>query len=258
MRILITNDDGVNSSGIVAAKDAVSGLGDIDVVAPATQQSGIGHALTLFEPIRVTSSNLRDGTKAYSVSGTPTDAVIIGIYEIMKKKPDLVISGINIGENLGMAELTTSGTIGAAMEAAAHDVPALSVSLQVTRDDIKFHDGHVDLDFEFAQKTIRKLSEMILKKGLPEGIDFLNVNIPSHPETYKIRLTRLGKRMYSIHIQKRLDPRGREYYWIDGDPVEMDEEGTDVYTIRGCNCPTITPVSLDCTSDLDLMKNWLD
>jgi 5'-nucleotidase len=258
MRILITNDDGVNSSGIVAAKNAVLGLGDIDVVAPATQQSGIGHALTLFEPIRVTSSNLRDGSEAHSVSGTPTDSVIIGIYEIMNEKPDLVISGINIGENLGMAELTTSGTIGAAMEAAAHGVPALSVSLQVTRDDIKFHDGHVDLDFEFAQKTIRTLSETILKKGLPKGIDFLNVNIPSHPETHKIKLTRLGKRMYSIHIQKRLDPRGREYYWIDGDPVETDEEGTDVYTIRGCNCPTITPVSLDCTSDLDLMKNWLD
>jgi 5'-nucleotidase len=258
MRILITNDDGVNSSGIVAAKNAVYGLGNISVVAPATQQSGIGHALTLFEPIRVTASNLRDGSMAHSVSGTPTDSVIIGIYEVMGEKPDLLISGINIGENLGMAELTTSGTIGAAMEAAAHGVPALSVSLQVTRDDIKFHDGHVDLDFEFAQKTIRKLSEMILKKGLPEGIDFLNVNIPSHPESHKIRLTRLGKRMYSIHIQKRLDPRGREYYWIDGDPVEMDEEGTDVYTIRGCNCPTITPVSLDCTSDLNLMENWLE
>ena len=258
MRILITNDDGVNSSGIVAAKDAVSELGDIHVVAPATQQSGIGHALTLFEPMRVTLSNLRDGSKAYSVSGTPTDAVIIGIYELMDEKPDLVISGINIGENLGMAELTTSGTIGAAMEAAAHGVPAIAASIQVTRDDIKFHDGHVDLDFGFAQKTITRLSKMIIKKGLPEGIHFLNLNIPSHPKSHKIKLTRLGKRMYSIDIQKRLDPRGREYYWIAGDPIEIDEEGTDVYTIRGCNCPTITPISLDCTSNLDLMENWLD
>ena len=258
MRILITNDDGVNSSGIVAAKDAVSELGDIHVVAPATQQSGIGHALTLFEPMRVTLSNLRDGSKAYSVSGTPTDAVIIGIYELMDEKPDLVISGINIGENLGMAELTTSGTIGAAMEAAAHGIPAIAASIQVTRDDIKFHDGHVDLDFGFAQKTITRLSKMIIKKGLPEGIDFLNLNIPSHPKSHKIKLTRLGKRMYSIDIQKRLDPRGREYYWIAGDPIEIDEEGTDVYTIRGCNCPTITPISLDCTSNLDLMENWLD
>lgn len=258
MRILITNDDGVNSSGIVAAKDAVLGLGNINVVAPATQQSGIGHALTLFEPIRVNASNLMDGSEAHSVSGTPTDAVIIGIYEIMDEKPDLVISGINIGENLGMAELTTSGTIGAAMEAASHGVPALSVSLQVTRDDIKFHDGHVDLDFEFAQKVIRKLSEMILKKGLPKGIDFLNVNIPSHPESHKMRLTRLGKRMYSIHIQERIDPRGREYYWIDGYPVETDEDGTDVHALKNNRCPTITPISLDCTSDLGLMKDWLD
>lgn len=258
MRILITNDDGVNSSGIVAAKNAVKGLGNTSVVAPAMQQSGIGHALTLFEPIRVTSSKLLDGSEAYSVSGTPTDAVILGMYEIMDERPDLVISGINIGENLGMAELTTSGTIGAAMEAASNGVSALSISLQVTRDDIKFHDGHVDIDLNFAQKITRELSERIIKKGLPEGVDFLNVNIPSHPESHKVRLTRLGKRMYSIHIQKRFDPRGREYYWIDGDPIELDEEGTDVYALRSCSCPTITPISLDCTSKLGPMKNWLD
>ncbi len=258
MRILITNDDGVNSSGIIAAKNAVNELGDINIVAPATQQSGIGHALTLFEPIRVTSSIMRDGSKAYSVSGTPTDAVIIGIYEIMKERPDLLISGINIGENLGMAELTTSGTVGAAMEAVVHGVPAISISLQVTQDDIKFHDGHVDLDFEFAQKVLRKVSNKILKKGLPNGVDFLNVNIPSHPETHKIKLTRLGRKMYSIHIQKRLDPRGREYYWIDGDPSGVDEEGTDVFALRNDRCPTITPLSLDSTSNIDLMKNWID
>lgn len=258
MRILITNDDGVNSSGIVAAKNAVKGLGSVSVVAPAMQQSGIGHALTLFEPIRVTSSKLLDGSEAYAVSGTPTDAVILGMYEIMDEKPDLVISGINIGENLGMAELTTSGTIGAAMEAASNGVPALSISLQVTRDDIKFHDGHVDIDLDFAQKITREISERIIKKGLPDGVDFLNVNIPSHPESHEVKLTRLGKRMYSIHIQKRFDPRGREYYWIDGDPIELDEEGTDVYTLRSCSCPTITPISLDCTSNLNSMKNWLD
>lgn len=257
MQILVTNDDGVNSSGIVAAKNAVRKLGDIYVVAPATQQSGIGHALTLFEPIRVSSSKLLDGSHAYSVSGTPTDAVILGIYEIIKEKPDLVISGINIGENLGMAELSTSGTIGAAMEAAVHGVPSLAISMQVTRDDIKFHEGHLDMDFAYAMEITRKLSEKIIKKGLPEGIAFLNVNIPSYPKSNKIKLTRLGKKMYSIHIQKRFDPRGREYYWIDGDPIGTDEEGTDVYTLRSCSCPTITPISLDSTSDIELMKNWL-
>lgn len=258
MRILITNDDGVNSSGIIAAKKAVEDLGSIDIVAPATQQSGIGHALTLFEPIRVTSTNLIDGTEAYSVSGTPTDAVIVGIFEIANGKPDLIISGINMGENLGMSELTTSGTIGAAMEAAAHGIPALSVSLQVSRGDIKFHDGHVDLDFSHAQRVTKKVSRMIARKSLPEGIDFINLNIPSSPDSNRIKLTRLGKRMYKVHIEKRLDPRGRPYYWIDGVPMERDDPGTDVHVLREENCATLTPISLDSSSDLDLMRKWLE
>lgn len=258
MRILITNDDGVNSSGIMAAKKAVEDLGKIDVVAPATQQSGIGHALTLFEPIRVTSNNLIDGTEAYSVSGTPTDAVIIGIYELTDEKPDLLISGINIGENLGMSELTTSGTIGAAMEAAVHGVNALSVSLQVNRGDIKFHDGYVDVDFSHAQKMTRKVSNMIIQKGLPDGVDFLNLNVPSNPKNDDLKLTVLGRRMYQIHIEKRLDPRGRPYYWIDGDSIEDDKWGTDVHVLKRENCATITPISMDSTSNMDLMKDWLD
>ena len=258
MRILITNDDGVNSSGIMAAKKAVEGLGKIDVVAPATQQSGIGHALTLFEPIRVTATNLLDGSEAFSVSGTPTDAVIIGIYEITEEKPDLVISGINIGENLGKSELTTSGTIGAAMEAAVHGIPSISVSLQVSRGDIKFHDGHVDVDFRHASKILKCVAEKVIKKGLPSGVDFLNLNIPSHPSNNKINLTRLGERMYKIHIKKRLDPRGRPYYWIDGDPIENDDIGTDVNVLKVERSATITPISLDCTSKLNLMEGWLD
>ncbi|HTX60838.1 MAG TPA: 5'/3'-nucleotidase SurE [Methanobacterium sp.] len=258
MRILITNDDGVNSSGIMAAKKAVENLGKLDIVAPATQQSGIGHALTLFEPIRVTATNLLDGAEAFSVSGTPTDAVIVGIFEIARKKPDLVISGINMGENLGMSELTTSGTIGAAMEAASHGIPALSVSLQVSRGDIKFHDGHVDLDFSHAQKMTRKVAQKILSQSLPEGIDFVNLNIPSRPESDEIKLTRLGKRMYNVHIEKRLDPRGMPYYWIDGVPMEKDDPGTDVHVLREENCATLTPISLDSSSNLDLMKEWME
>jgi 5'-nucleotidase len=258
MRILITNDDGVNSSGIMAAKKAVEDLGKIDVVAPATQQSGIGHALTLFEPIRVTSTHLQDSSEAFSVSGTPTDAVIIGIYELTEKKPDLVISGINIGENLGKSELTTSGTIGAAMEAAVHGIPSIAVSLQVTRGDIKFHDGHVELDYRHASKILKRVSKKIIEKGLPSGVDLLNLNIPSHPSSDNIKLTRLGDRMYQIHIEKRLDPRGRPYYWIDGDPIVNDEYGTDVHVLKGERCASLTPISLDCTAKLDVMDNWLD
>lgn len=258
MQILITNDDGVNSSGIVAAKNAVKDLGKIKVVAPATQQSGIGHALTLFEPIRYVTTKLRDGSTAYSVSGTPTDALIIGIYEVAEEKPDLVISGINVGENLGMSELTTSGTIGAAMEAAVNGIPSLSVSIQVTHGAIKFHDGYVDVDFSHAQKIMHKVSKQILDKGLPDGVDFLNLNIPSSPASDEIKLTNLGTRMYNIHIQKRLDPRGRPYYWIDGTPIEDDVEGTDVHTLKKERCATLTPISLDCTADINLMDGWLD
>jgi len=258
MTILITNDDGVNSSGIIAAKKAAEKLGETLVVAPATQQSGIGHALTLFEPIRVTNTHMIDGGEAYMVSGTPTDALIIGIFQIATQKPDLVISGINIGENLGKSELTTSGTIGAAMEAAVHGIPALSVSLQVTRGDFKFHDGHVDIDFSHAQKMTERVARMILKNGLPEGVDFLNLNIPSHPDSDCLRLTRLGDRMYRVHIKERLDPRGRPYYWIDGDSVEDDEVGTDVHTLKCENCATLTPISLDATASLEKMVDWLD
>ncbi len=258
MRILITNDDGVNSSGIIATKDAVDGLGDISVVAPATQQSGIGHALTLFEPIRVTETHLNDGSEAFAVSGTPTDAVIIGIFELAEEKPDLVISGINIGENLGKSELTTSGTIGAAMEAACHGIPSIAVSIQVSRGDIKFHDGHVELDFEAAQRITRKVASKILEKGLPKGVDFVNLNIPSHLESDEILITRLGERMYNVHIQKRLDPRGRPYYWLDGDPVEDDGAGTDVHTLKKEKKATLTPISLDCTSDVKFMEGWLE
>jgi 5'-nucleotidase len=258
MRILITNDDGVNSSGIIATKNAVEGLGEIRVVAPATQQSGIGHALTLFEPIRVTATSLQDGSEAYSVSGTPTDAVIIGIFELEDEKPDLLISGINIGENLGKAELTTSGTIGAAMEAAVHGVPSIAVSIQVTRGDIKFHDGLVDVDFSAAQRIVRNVAEHILKNGLPEGVDFVNLNIPSHAESDEIVFTRLGQRMYNVHIQKRLDPRGRPYYWLDGDPVEDDIPGTDVHALKVEKRATLTPLSLDSTCPLNLMEGWMD
>jgi 5'-nucleotidase len=258
MRILITNDDGVNSSGIMAAKKAVENLGMIDVVAPATQQSGIGHALTLFEPIRVTSMNLPDSSEAFSVSGTPTDAVIIGIYEVTEKKPDLVISGINIGENLGKSELTTSGTIGAAMEAAVHGIPSIAVSLQVTRGDIKFHDGHVELDYRHASKILNRVAKKVIENGLPSGVDLLNLNIPSHPSSDKIKVTRLGDRMYNMHIEKRLDPRGRPYYWIDGDPIVNDEYDTDVHVLKRERCACLTPISLDCTAKLDTMDGWLD
>ena len=152
MKALISNDEGITASGILASKKAVEDLCETYVVAPERQQSGIGHALTLYEPLRVNEYTLQDGSKGYGVTGTPTDAVTIAMFEIMDEKPDIMISGINTGYNTGKAELTTSGTLGAAMEAASFSIPTIAISQEVTRDDVKFENGAVEIDFDYAGK----------------------------------------------------------------------------------------------------------
>lgn len=259
MKILISNDDGINSSGILAAKEAVESLGDVTVIAPSNQQSGIGRALTLFEPLRMDRVILNDGSHGFSVSGTPTDAVTLGIFELMKEeeKPILAISGINIGENIGKAELTTSGTIGAAMEAASYGIPSIAISQQVLRGDIKFENGHVELDFRFAKKILKKIAKQVIKKKLPEGVDLLNLNIPSHPQSEKILITKLGNRMYVPKIETRLDPREKPYYWIGGTPYKENNKKSDGYGLKIEKRPTLTPLSMDLTSNVNELKNWI-
>jgi 5'-nucleotidase len=258
MKALICNDDGVTASGIFAAKKAVDDLCDTVVVAPETQQSGIGHALTLYEPLRVKEKLLKDGSIAYGVSGTPTDAVTIGLFQILDEKPDLMISGINTGFNIGQAELTTSGTVGAALEAASFGVPTIAISQEVTRDEIKFESGENDVDFTFAQKMLNKLAKIVLKKGLPEGIDLLNVNIPDNPVDNEFEVVKLGKRMYVPVMEKRLDPRGQPYYWIGGEPYTSDEKGTDGYELKVSQKTTITPLKIDLTGDLNVLNDFLE
>ena len=257
MKALISNDDGITASGILAAKKAVDELCETYVVAPEHQQSGIGHALTLNEPLRINERTLRDGSKGYGVTGTPTDAVTLALFEIIDEKPDIMISGINTGFNLGKAELTTSGTIGAAIEAASFNIPAIAISQEVTRDDIKFDTGEVEIDFDFAGKMLKKIAKIILKKGLPEGIDLLNVNIPANPINEEFEVVTLGKRMYIPIIEKRLDPREKPYYWIGGDPYESDVPGTDGHALRKYQKTTVTPLKIDLTSDMSLLKEWL-
>jgi 5'-nucleotidase len=257
MKILITNDDGINSSGILASKNAVESLGTPIVVAPSTQQSGIGRALTLFEPLRIKEVLLKDESKGYSVSGTPTDAVTLGLFEIVDEKPDLCISGINIGENIGKGELTTSGTIGAAMEAASHDIPTIAISQSVIHGDIKFEEGHIGLNFDFAKEILYKIAKKVLKQGLPEDVDLLNINIPSTVSNKNILISNLGERMYIPKIETRLDPRGTPYYWIDGLPCLDHAKGTDGYGLHVKNQPTLTPISLKFQTDLNLLDGWL-
>ena len=258
MKALISNDDGVTASGILAAKKAVEDLCDTCIVAPETQQSGIGHALTLYEPLRLNKHVLRDGSIGYGISGTPTDAVTIGLFELLDEKPDIMISGINTGFNLGQAELTTSGTLGAAIEAASFGIPSIAISQEVARDDIKCENGEVEIDFDFAGKMLKKLTKIVLKKGFPEGIDLLNVNIPANPVNEEFEVVKLGKRMYTPVIDKRLDPRGKPYYWINGDLYEGDGPGSDSYELRKEHKTTVTPLKIDLTKNMDSLKGWFE
>jgi len=257
MKILISNDDGINSSGLLASKNAVESLGDTVVVAPSTQQSGIGRALTLFEPLRLNEVVLKDESIGYSVSGTPTDSVTLGLFELMDEKPDLCISGINMGENIGKGELTTSGTLGAAMEAASYGIPTIAISQEVVRGDFKFEEGHLEINFENSKKILYKVAKKALDKDLPKGVDLLNINVPSKPKSNKLLLSKLGKRMFIPKIETRLDPRGTPYHWIDGIPYTNHEEGTDGHGLHIKKQPTITPLSLDFGVDLELLKGWI-
>jgi 5'-nucleotidase len=251
-RILITNDDGVNSSGLLAAYEAAKNLGDVTIVAPATQQSAVGRSMTLFEPLRIAKTKVNSAL-AYSVNGTPTDSVIIGMFVVMKEKPDLVISGFNIGENLTTEAATTSGTIGAALEAAGQGVPAIAASIGVMDEGDKFMDTDVKRDYSVAIDVVRRLAACALKGELPKGIDVLNVNVPSNakPDT-EIVITRLARKMYNTRVHHRQDPRGRSYYWIDGTVVDDAAEGTDLHTVMKENKISITPLTSDMTASPDI------
>jgi 5'-nucleotidase len=247
-KILITNDDGVTSSGLQAAYEAVKDLGETYVVAPATQQSAVGRSMTLFEPLRVARLSFSD-TTAYSVNGTPTDSVIIGMFVILDRKPDLVISGINIGENLSAEAATTSGTIGAALEAANQGVPAIAVSMRVEDEGDKFVDTGRLRSYAAAQHVIRRLAQCVLAGEMPPGADVLNVNIPCDATIdTPVIATRLARQMYKTRVHHRQDPRGRSYYWIDGTVIEDAAEGTDLHVMLKKGQISVTPLTLDMTA----------
>ena len=206
-RILVTNDDGVHAPGIKALAEAMRPLGDVVVVAPHQESSAIGHALTLRRPLRLETF----GPEIYAVDGTPTDCVNIAVAVLFKGQlPDLVVSGINTGYNLG-DDITYSGTVSGALEAALLGAPAIAVSLMRTRD--------WTFDFGPSATVARDVATHVLKEGLPERV-FLNVNVPRGlPKG--VRLTVQGKRNHVTTIAERTDPRGQTYYWI--------EEGEDTW-----------------------------
>jgi 5'-nucleotidase len=247
-KILVVNDDGINSPGLKAAVKALEGLGEITAVAPATQKSGVGRSMSLFSPVSISQANI-DGARAYAIDGTPVDAVIVGMYGVLGEKPDLLVSGINIGENMS-CEATTSGTVGAAMEGASQGIPSIAISLHA-ESRIKFEQIQPEVDFTWGIKVLRKCAEYVLARSLPRGVDLLNINVPEEPKG-GVRVTRLARRMYTTRLQKRRDPRGRTYFWIDGDPIYDSEPGTDVHAVRVEKCISISPLSLDFTSYANL------
>ncbi|WP_209690175.1 5'/3'-nucleotidase SurE [Methanomicrobium sp. W14] len=253
-RILLTNDDGVTSEGLWAAYEALSEFADVTVVAPSSQQSAVGRSISIFEPIRATKIAI-NGNEAYSVGGKPTDSVIIGLYAL-KINPDLVVSGINIGENLSFESVMTSGTIGAALEAANHGFPSVAFSLQVEDQGDKFDDPKFSgLDFEDARKVTSEVCRKLLESGFPKKCDVINVNIPKKSSgVYEV--THLADRLFETGVEKRLDPRGRPYFWINGPIFDKADAGTDVCSISKGNI-SVTPITLDSTaySGMDEVKN---
>lgn len=255
--VLLTNDDGVSSIGLWAAYEAIAPIADITVVAPATQQSAVGRSISIFEPLRA-NKILHNGVPAWSVAGKPTDAVIIGLYAL-KLAPALVVSGINIGENLSFESIMTSGTVGAALEASNQGTKGIAFSLQVEDQGDKFDDPrHHGQSFDEAKKVVRDVVERVLAGGVPSHADVINVNIPS-----KVRggyeITRLARKLFHTGVEKRLDPRGRPYFWINGPLLDDGDDGTDVHAIRKGNI-SVTPITLDCTAyeaDEDTRKIFL-
>jgi 5'-nucleotidase len=243
--ILLTNDDGVSSVGLWAAYEALAPIADVTVVAPATQQSAVGRSISIFEPLRANQIVI-NGIPAWSVAGKPTDAVIIGLYAL-KLNPALVVSGINIGENLSFESIMTSGTVGAALEGSNQGTKGIAFSLQVEDQGDKFDDPRRHgQSFDAAGRVVRDVVSRILAKEFCPHADVINVNIPSVVRGgYEV--TRLARKLFHTGVEKRFDPRGRPYFWINGPLIEDAEEGTDVHALRKGNI-SITPITLDCTA----------
>jgi 5'-nucleotidase len=243
MHILVTNDDGIDAAGLLALNQALRTVGDTTVVAPSHNWSASGHVKTMHKPLRVSATRLADGTPAFSSSGAPSDCVGLAFLGIVEQPIDMVVAGINRGPNLGH-DVTYSGTVTAAMEGAIAGVPSIAVSM----------DSYQDTDFTFAAQVAAQLAQQVAKHGLPPGT-LLNVNVPDVPadEIAGMMVTRLGPRIYNDKLIRRLDPRGRPYYWIGGDaPGGVLEEGTDLWALAN-RYVSIAPLQLDLT-DYVLME----
>ena len=246
--ILISNDDGIYSDGIYALWEAMSKIGKTTVVAPNTEKSAVGHAITLSDPIRIQTVKRANGFEGFAVHGTPADSVKIAVKAIMDSKPDLIISGINAGANVGQS-LLYSGTISAATEGTFLGIPSIAISL----------DAYKKYDFSGAKIVATKIVNAVLQHGLSKGT-LLNVNVPNFKEGdysgYKI--TKQGAIYFKDHFEKREDPHGRQYYWMTG---VIENPDTDIqwdgYALKK-GYVSITPLHLKMTNIkiIDELSEW--
>lgn len=250
MKILISNDDGINAIGIKALAIAMQELGDIYVIAPERNQSATGHAVTMHTPLRCKKVDIF-GNKINSwwVNGTPADCIKLGVESLMKERPDLIVSGINMGENLG-TDVIYSGTVSAAVEGAIFGIPSIAFS----------YEDHNATDMTKVGIAAKELCKQILKHGIPKD-HILNVNIPkinNFDEIQGIKTCKLGIKIYKNNFDERKDPNGNKYYWLAGELVEMPEDvDTDIFAIKN-KYISVTPINIDLTDYnlLNKIKDW--
>ena len=240
--ILLTNDDGIEAEGLRELASALEGLGTVSVVAPSREQSGSAQSLTLRQPIVCHTA----GERRWAVDGTPADCIIVALHKLLPERPDLVISGINHGGNLG-ENVYYSGTVGAAREAAIHHLPAMAVSL-VSKSAAP--------RFDAAARLTRSAAELILREGLPEQA-LLNVNVPD-PWGGAVRFTRQSQKITRNQLSEGKDPRGRTYFWLFEQKLDKDVEPDTDYAAISARAVSITPLHLDPThaESLNHLSHW--
>jgi 5'-nucleotidase len=237
--ILITNDDGITSPGIRALVEAVKDLGKVVVVAPDKPQSGMGHAITIGSPLRLTASNIFGDIEAYSTSGTPVDCVKLAVDKILHRKPDICLSGVNHGANHSI-NVIYSGTMSAALEAAIESIPSIGFSLL---------DYSLEADFSGSIYYARLIVEQVLNKKLDKHL-CLNVNIPAMPPNLikGFKVCRQAYAKYEEDFDERADPHGKKYYWLTGEFVNFDKgKDTDVWALKN-GYVSVVPVQFDLTN----------
>jgi 5'-nucleotidase len=240
--ILLTNDDGYQAEGLRALAAALADLATVSIVAPSKEQSGTAQSLTLRQPIICNQI----GEREWAIDGTPADCVIVAVHKLLPEKPDLVISGINHGANLG-ENVYYSGTVGAAREGALHHLPSVAISLCSKRTEVKF---------ENSARVARAAAEMILKEGLPDQV-LLNVNVPE-PWNGEVRFTRQSKKITRNQLTEGKDPRGRSYFWLFEQKIDKDVEPDTDYEAIFAGAVSITPLHLDPThtESLNHRSHW--